>query len=778
MTRSIRTAAALALAAGLAACGNGSAPTAGLLLSQPSAIAAYRGLTTKHADLHPYLAVANPASNDLTIVDAVDDSVVPAPVPLRSLVIPVADGPTLLASASLGDGEADLLVAVPAGGSALQVIRTWSSVGEVAFEVPLGADVLALVAVPSDAGSARVAAALSGGQLAVATFTRGGDGTAIVGPAEAPRIALGFQPVALAAMPDDPALPGVQALVYAATLDDIDGTLGVAEIDVSGDPAGWASTIRALDAGAPTRLVAAARLMDRPGSAVRDQTAFDGRPTERRVYAVLDPSGCGAAAPIACGLVALDVAAGRLVEDPFPETPEADLAPIPIPGAARALAAVPPPAVAPPGADPIYAGTYMRVQTGDPTAGGLRATTGVAAVAATDGGVRFVDLGRWELPSDQVVHANVTARVSSPQGRVTTAAGTAPVDQWLVLFDPRTATTVAHANASALAAAVELTPGYTPTETWTVTYQGALPGLSSRRAHAPESGVLALQVPAPAGGFTEVVRLYDPTLGVAVGDTVVVEAPSLPGCATTFEADVSALLAPAAGFPGGAVQLGKKADSAHPEWDVCVDALAAGAANLRATFLAGGYVLVKGTDAAAVHVGRPAPGARFELRWEDEGPLASACTLPPAKPWPGTGACDAVTCRPACEKLVRVRMARRIGYVTETCGTDARCLERWPTLPNVSAPALGLTIALENPALPPPRGLTLSIETRDGRVPFRVSPQAGTEIDPRGIAVLDRSPLASPTAAAAGVRVLVPYASGVVLDATPTVKGGDPKTLR
>jgi hypothetical protein len=764
-------------AAVLAACGDDPTTAPTLLLAEPSAVAVYRGLTPKHAAVHPYLAIASAASNDLTLLDALDDTAVLAPVPLRPMVIPVPNRPALLAAAELGDGGPDLLVAVSAGSSELQVIRTWISgggvgCGEAPACVDLGADVLALVALPPPAtGQARVAAALAGGGIAVVTYGRStvpGDETAIeLVPLAVSSAALPFQPVALAIVPGD----GTRIWAASPDLLGAVGVDGIARIDVdAGGAPSFAGPTAVLDARAPTRLVAAARLAERPdgsGEAGLDPLTWPTTAPTERVYAILDESFCGLDAEIACGLVALDPGTGALALDPAPAgTMLAPFrAPIAVPGRPLALGATPPPVHPPSPADPQYAGTYMRVAT----ALGARTTTGAAAVASSDGAIYYVDLGRWELPSDQLVAGNVGASVTA------SAAAGAP-GQWLVL--ERGGSAVSHLDAAGLAGAVGVTAGFTPTARWTVTYEGVLPGLASRRAESGADGTtpwLALQVGVP--GTSEIVRLYDPTLGVRGGDTVVVEPTNLTSCTATFEATVDPLvpfLPPDAARPGGAVRLVPKADPAHPEWDVCVGALldpqpiasTALGVTLRATFRAGDpaggddrFVLVRGTGAAAIHVGRPALGAQFDLAWTDETTFG-ACTLPPAVPWPGTLPCTDA-CRDACQDLLRARLARRIGYVPESGAVD------------LPGPALRFTLALETAAAPA-RGLALVVDTREGRTPLRDADPAGAAVNARAVVPFDRSALIDlrPDAGAGGVRFLVPYTSGVVLDATPTVRGG------
>ena len=193
-------------------------------------------------------------------------------------------------------------------------------------------------------------------------------------------MALGFQPVALAATPDDPTIPGLQTRVWAASSDDLGGGVhGVAGFDVAGPPP-W--PVQLLDARAPTRFVAAARLAERVAGGSLDPATWSTTAPIERVYAVVE-SGCGLYGPIDCGLVALD--AGGLAAGLSTAPNEADYrAPIPLGSRAHGLAAAQPPFAA---ADPTYAGTFLLLATDL----GPRRTTAVAAVAGADGGLSFVD---------------------------------------------------------------------------------------------------------------------------------------------------------------------------------------------------------------------------------------------------------------------------------------------------------------------------------------------------------------------------------------------------
>lgn len=774
MTRLISAAALVAV---LAACSSTAAPEAGALLKEPSSVAVFRGVTIKSGldpsaspPYRPYIAVANAGSDDLTILDGVDDSVLPAPALLRGLVYPIPGRPVLVAAADLGDGKPDLLVVLTAGdlpwlgGSRLQVVRTWAPDGAVVGSVDLGADVLALAVLASDApGSVKIVAALAGERVALVTFSRStaGDGTAI-DPALATTAVsapLGFQPVDLAVIPGD------TSRVFAASLDPLPGGIhGVAELDLTGSAPAFSA---ALDAHAPTRLVGVAHLAEAiPLSTALDQAAFVGQTPVDRVYAVLDESGCGLLASIACGLVAIDPVTRDLLPDPTPAgTMHAPFrAPIPVVGSAVALGVMGPPKEPPSAAEPQYAGTYVRIAAGS----GARQTTAIGGLAATDGALTIVDLARWDVPNQQAIHANLRATVTPTRPEGTAGA------QWLVLEAPGGGT-VSHLDAVGLTTSVGGTAGYTPSDTWTVTREGLLPNLLLRRAEAGNDGApwLALQQTAPGGSVQAAVRLWDPTLGVRAGDTVVIDPTGLGSCGE-FEATVADVAPPDATRPGGYVHLTHRTFSPGTpvvppatlaKWNACVDIIPVGAPPgsgpfFAATFRAGGYVLVRGAGSSLVHVGRPELGQAFSVAWQDETALASACPLPPSVPWPSTPpACDA-TCREGCELLQRVRLARRVGYVVEP-----------PS--DLTGPALTFTLALEEPSVAVPRNVALVIATTEGRLPYRAAPNVGVPLDPRAVVPFDRSPWS----AVAGVRFFVPYASGDVLDMSPTLENGLGNTI-
>lgn len=802
--RPLALAAAVAAQAALVACGSDAAPAATVAFRQPAALAIFNGYTLDDpANLRPYLVVANASRNDLTVIDATDDRPVLAPIELRALVIPVAERPTQLVSASLGDGGADLLVAVPAGTSLLQLVRTWTAANEVidGASVDVAAaigrangDVLALAALPpapDTPGVARVAVALAGRvggapedrpEIAIVEYTRvTADGS--IQPGTVTRSGpLAFQPLELAVLPDDPDAAGLQTEIYAATADPMEtapgsGVLvsGVARLSAD------LGTVTPLDARGPTRLVAAARLRERAGSSTASDASAFSADAVPRVYAVLDESGCGPARRIDCGVVSLDPTktAGddALSEDWAGLMPYR--APMRVPGRPLALAVAQPPAVAPP-ENAVYAGEFMRLLAGP----NERTTTGVAAVASDDGFVYFLDLGRFETVTGSSPVATRTASVAEPDP---VGEGEAAARLWLLAGTDATSFPATAADAGAT---VGITPGYTPTDVFTVSYQGVLPDLDGHRAQA---GVLAggqrwlaLQGGGASGPVTDVAKLFHPALGVKdgpSGDLVALGAPGLPeGC----EARVESFLAPRAEFPGGALVLAEEGAG------TCVAALYAGLAegavrrDVTAAIRARGLVL---SGLALDYAGRPQRGVEYALAYpatEDEDALAAAC---PIADWDGSfpvdvdvtcgGTCDRSEAGP-CERLVLARKARRIHHLSYPCEDDA-CRARFPDVafPEANGPALTFTVDVQrcpdtpcDPARPPldgqpdpVRGMSLTLTPSSGIFPHGAQRAAGSPFHASGAVAFDRSRLD----AAAGYRFLVAYPADLVYDVSPSV---------
>jgi hypothetical protein len=554
---------ALAALALLVACNQGAGSTT-FRFSQPSAVAVFHGFARPHSSLWPYTAVANSAQDELILFDAVEDKAVSADILLRPLSIPVPDPrPALVASArfQVPADEAprpDLLAVVSAGSSDLQLIRTWhdpesgaSSPGlamvpgtHQPISVPLGGEVLALLATPAVNGSGqivddrvRVIAALTGGALAVAEFQWTGDPAGVgvdtgsaapVGPAVVQP--LGFEALSLAVDPGQP------RFLYAATLDPIPPSNidGVAQLDMGGAAGGW--TVQALSAHAPTRLVAAFSLKERnadasgtydqfnsPAVGYGDASAFAG-PEVARVYAWRDPASCGPRTAVECGIAVLDPGTRDVLADPWGRAGRF-LPPIAVPAQPVALVAAPPPLNPPStGTSGLESASLMLIRPVNP-----RLTTAAMMIPAADGRVYVADLARWEVPSNSYEvsaagSAGVTAfkpsSTSVPRvgfyeppyvARADQINGLPPRPEW----DP---------NASATAY-IQTTPGFTAADNWTVTFQGYLPDFAvSRVADVEDAGGetlrVAFQAHPPGGGTTQVVNLYDPALGIRVGDIV------------------------------------------------------------------------------------------------------------------------------------------------------------------------------------------------------------------------------------------------------------------
>jgi hypothetical protein len=740
--------AGLALAAS-AACGGKSSAPARVNFRLPSAIAAFQGRTRlQPLEVRPYLAVANEGRNDLTLVDATNDVVLDAPVLLRPLAIPFADRPALLASASLGDGGADLLVGVSQGSSVLQLVQTWEPTNTVQADpangaVELGADVLRIIAIPPEASeppqTVRLAAALAGERLAVVRYKRAADGEKVevdtgFGTGGVVVHGLGLEPADLAADPDG-------QHVYAATLDPIgpSAVQGVARIDVVNAAEPW--PVRGLDARGPTRLVAAATLMERrndlpvegdPGATDLDPGAFTGQLPVTRVYAVLDEASCGFDRKIDCGVVMLDpIKAPAAGDDDIPEDWAGWMpyrAPIAVRARPLAIAVAGPPAVAP--ADWTFGSAFMRLVLGGTI--GSTATTAVGIVALENGSIDFLDLGRFKAASTTFAPVQAFASALAPA-----------VGNRIWIKDPSTGS--AAASIDAASKAIAITPGYALDEAWAVSFQGALPGLKDRAAEVALTDQgdpwLAIQygdgIPGQAGRTPSgVARLYHPELAVQVGDIVTIKVDSFkvggvtqcdglppPGTskgeenvvAHEFETVITQLLAPDPRWPGGAVVLGERTKGPDeleagdpalpPKWDECWNALTGAlktqgyVKGLQVTVNAGRLLLV---GARIGYAGRPELDAEYVLRYkreppcdppvpsfacDDEDALGASC---PLVDWDGSFPlapaldCGGAGCpRDVCEELVLARKVRRRHHLSEDChkdrsNVDSDCLARYP----------------------------------------------------------------------------------------------------
>jgi len=753
----------------LAACGKTTSRPAASFRGM-SAVALFRGHLHEHpGELRTYVACANPIGDELKFVDALDDRVVLAPAPVGPLSLPTQPRPTFLASSPLydrdgsdqPDAKPDLLVVaslgpqpLASGGTSvqLQLVVTWEPETHLAREVvDLGVvaaegELVALLATPvpraatlglePTPGRARVYAALTGGRLVTVEFERKSDGS--IGPVGAPVVqALGFELAALAAIDSG-------GLLYVASPDPLPGgVLGVAELDATGAPGGF--TVRALDAHGPTLAVTALRVREFTGFKSRvtpGTTDFEPRidafaaVATLRVYAALAPWACGRDARMPCGVVVIDPAAGTLLADPAGEEPF--MLPIQVPGSVTSLTATEPSAVQE-ALDstlaPLSDGPVLRIAPGS----GQRYTTGLIAAASTLGKTYLIDPAHFAIPNDidmlrgDETRVRVTAASTGQPNQLDGSSqplGKAYIGVWDDRVKNAEAVTL---TTSTIVDVIGVTPGFTGSESWSVTWRGILPGLQARRGEllpeSPVSNLLAIQVrtglPDSNGlvAFRDVGRLYDPALFVHLGDSVIVDATSeVAACAQdtatglggTYEMVVAGFRPPTASFPGGALELtpaSVQPDNAvfdasgrlvlNPDGTVkttkgnpaCADGLA-GPAKVVTSVRAAGFVLA---GALTGYAGRPdvVPSTPqdinpFELRHEPEAPLSCPILAETDLDWPpssaAVAACEAnqATCRDQCERVLLSRRTRRSYYLTDRClgGTSSvqvSCAEAWDT---------------------------------------------------------------------------------------------------
>jgi len=573
MTRRLFALAAFAVAA----CSSGPR-TVGARFNGPAAIVHFAGVSTFHAGLRDYLAVASSRGDELRFLDAADEQPVLGPGVVFPLSIPTAPRPLLLASAPLGDGGPDVLVAVSAGGAvllgdapapALQVIETWSPTNRVAYpwslEGVLGADAEILTVVgmraPTEDARARILVGATGGRLAVVEFTRATDGSGKV-EAQPPVVkALGFDPLDIA-IPTD--IAPDRSTVYGTTLsiatrDAITTTtvdalhpegkvFGVAQVDASSpDVTSW--TVTALDALAPTVAVAAALVAElsverqvSPDHCSADTFAGVRSPL---VYAALDDQFCGPDKPINCGIVTLDPGTGKLATDPAPAGPPPPAfqgdspmlvptqdyrTPMLVPGIPTHITVVRAPAggsqLNPPSPDANCTGTGTTGTQISPLfkmapGSGQRLTSALAMVTSSDGRVYWLDLSRWGPPTD-VSMLNGVTRV-----RVTSATSlVVPADQsrvgiWRDLApagtDQSAFTPVVTVDPLELTTAFDVWPGFTDADEWSVIWQGPLPSLDTRQGiYVTDGAAFYAAVQSDTGGTDASGTLW--TVGAVVAD--------------------------------------------------------------------------------------------------------------------------------------------------------------------------------------------------------------------------------------------------------------------
>lgn len=507
----LRILAILALA--VTACSGGSEKP-GAMFRGPAALAVFQGRVA-HDDggLHPYLAVGNERGDELRLVHLDDNEVVESPGLAFPLSVPVDGRPMLVAAADMNEVTKPSALAVVEAGSyvpglpvanVLDLIDTWNGFTTVATQVTLATDgeVLAIApaAVPDGAGGkvadrARFVVALTGGRLEIVELTRVAASDEIVATRlAAPLGGLPFDVTSLSQGAD----PG---FIYAGSMDGNPG-FGVAKIALPADLTGWSAsapgTVEWFTTGAPTRSIAAVSY------AGWDYSTGVSDPAEavvERVVVVPVPGECGPGKLVRCGLLSLDSGTGMLAPAWIPllkqvPSDEGHLLPIPVPAPVTALAAV-----------GRAAAALMPVVSGAGTVN----TSGLAVATATDGGIYFVDLAHWSMISETspLVGAGKT-RASA----ASVVAGTASAIGLQALGG-----TAYSAKSTELAARIRVTPGFTPDEDWTLTWQGILPGLETRGALFTRSGALR-QVSVPLGAGPAQVDLG--ALHVAVGDRVVI----------------------------------------------------------------------------------------------------------------------------------------------------------------------------------------------------------------------------------------------------------------
>jgi hypothetical protein len=702
----------LTLTAIASGCSGGSEKP-GALLHGPGALAVFDGIVAHDSgSIRPYLAIANERGDDLRLLD-----IVTSPGLVFPLSVPSSGRPLFVAATRWADGAPDALVVIGAGSNVVELVDTWSGYPTVVATVllPADAEVLSLTAavVPGGAaGQGRFLVGLSGQQLAVLDATRLAGNVISLTLATPIPLVLGFDAISLS----QGAAPGV---VYAATRDLLPGSVfGVAKISLPAVLTGWsaASSVTALDALVPTVAVAVATFdpWDFPVPGVPQADAW-GTAVER-VVAIPDANSCGAPPkPVRCGLLALDSVTGALVPDPAGEEP--GLLPISIPAPVTGILAT-----------GRTAANLLPIVSGE----GTVSTTGVAAVSAADGLVYLVDLARWTIASDtSPLVGKFNTRVSAADvvaGSTTSSA----VGLW---------TLGTGANLSALkadlAARIQVTPGFTPDDSWTLTWQGILPSLNGRAAVFGRDGTsrwLAVQIGVTAP-LREVADLW--TLGVGDGDRVEI-GPSAT-CPTGTEVAVT-------GAPTGSRAAGFRVALVIPSGN-CLEAVADSSREaVVATVRAKDLVLV-GQNSG--HAGRATP-------------VTASPTLTDALQFAG----------------------RRLFYVNDPC-TSTECTAVWGSatwlttgtgFPLPKGPAVGLVAGFVPVGVTPSRGTGITFTTSSGHSPSGRRPIVkGTTLAsefPTGLALVDGG------ANGTGPEVYASYTSGVLMRFSTAATTGTMAVIR
>jgi hypothetical protein len=510
----------------------------------PAAVVAFQGVADAGGTPQPWIAVASSRGNELRIIDPETDLPVRNATLAFPLSVPTLARPIYLASGSLHDSLPDALV-VASGGLSIQLIGTWySPVNQIPLfgvaeqwnldsVVEAGAQIvgLAVASVPTGTpagdppvypvvqGKAWVVAAVSegfsggGGSLVVLEIARGEGGVIALGAPVAVK-PLGFDPVAIATSPDNFHL-------YLASSGPIPGAngpvLGIAEVDASaGRDAVW--PVLGLDGKAPTTSVAAAILGERTVTAW-----FNFDAPVLRVFAALDPSGCGPTQPIECGIATFDPLRGGLAADPAPSIgtvpKQGYRTPMPVSAVPLTFAVAMPASIAGPVNPGLPKGAqacYSPATTGAPlpvcpdagipgggfvvfngggvpqafaqiAAGSLWWSSAIGQVGSGDGNAITMDLGRFG-PVDFVSPVNDTL-TNTQVTRALPVGPAGPTNGTGNFGFPANTSAVGLLNRSgivdntpeAMILDIIVTPGFTRNEAWLASYQGLLPSLSLRR---------------------------------------------------------------------------------------------------------------------------------------------------------------------------------------------------------------------------------------------------------------------------------------------------------
>lgn len=819
MTSSSRTAVALALAA--VACSS-SRTTLSAGVAAPTAIVAFNGVTSRYAPtaevlVRPYIAVAAGAGSELRIIDPTEDRPILGETLIFPLSIPTSPRPLFLAAASLGDGKADLLaVASPstATGPTLEIVTTWEAANRIETTVPIpGPDatsqIVSLTAgpIPGRTGQARLVVGLAtpaGGRLAVVDVARGPNGEVVVGtpdgtgaivpgaPVVAPLLAAGapYDPLDLAFSPDGTKL-------FVATTDPL-GTVqetvgaqvqsfelrGVAQLDVgaTADASTW--TFTALDARDGTTKVATALVVEKllqtsPGvPAGRDDFPAAGTAPQLLVYAALDPAGCGETRPIRCGVATLVPGVGlatdptRVIATGLDATNTTEGMPYRAPlepalGVPTALATSGPPA-SPAGGTACVDQPVARARL---AALGQSCTTALALIASSDGNSYVADLGRFEIPSVQSVIGDANTHTRASAAAPTLPAGVNGARIGLTNASGQTF------DATELPSRVQVSPGYTPIQTFVVTWQGVLPALDQVPGvviRTADGVLLASQAESPGSalGWLGGVRLDSKSLGVhdtAAAALLQDEREDIaqiltadPGPCDTADARV-AVESPVlvVNAPDLAAAVPTPAGSLRIDPTLCyASGLEVG--QTRKVFFnirSGGLLLTGTPDTGLGYLGRPKFGQLYQLRYDSTKDVPEHAAEPQS------------------EEQLLARKARRRFYPTgaDGCGGANNCSGYLLNYNLDEGPTIAFTPVHEGAAdVRPPRDATLTIVTDSGYRPFLSRPNGA--VLPVAATKVDRS--APPLSQGLEIRWYIAYSNDEVFVFGPAEAANQPFSIR